>query len=74
MLRKIYLQVVSICQLINLYNIKNPLDVNLGKLFYFVGEGLSPIWLEFLTLETLQINKLQRSDSSFFFVPSLAEF
>ena len=38
MLRKIYLHVVSIRQSINLYNIKNPLDVNLGKLFYFVGD------------------------------------
>ena len=47
MLRKIFLQVVSICQSINLYNIKNPLDVNLGKLFYFVGDGLSPILLKF---------------------------
>ena len=74
MLRKIFLQVVSpICQSINLYNIKNPLDVNLGKLFYFVGDGLSPIFFKF-QLWTFQIYKVQCSDSSFFFVPSSAEF
>ena len=73
MLRKIYLHVVSICQSINLYNIKNPLDVNLGKLFYFVGDDLSPMLLKF-QLWTFQIHTVQCSDSSFFSVPSLAEF
>ena len=69
MLRKIYLHVVSICQSINLYNIKNPLDVNLGKLFYFVGDDLSPMLLKF-QLWTFQIHTVHCSDSSFFSVPS----